>query len=141
MEAHRIGIDEQRRELLDESEARGEGEDLSALLRILIDPLTHKLDSPSGRAYLRIQAQGLGNETMRPATRTMVQRIGRIFARFEGTSSNRYRERFGILLLFHALADRARQEENGGATRADREDFVSALSASLTGLYSSALES
>ena len=40
-------------------------------------PLASKLDDRSGRAYLRIQAQGLSNESMRPATRTVVQRIGR----------------------------------------------------------------
>jgi AcrR family transcriptional regulator len=135
VDAHRAGIDEERRVLLEESEARGQGEDLSTLLRILIEPLARKLDSPSGRAYLRIQAQGLGNEKMRPATRVMVQRIGRIFDRLEGLEPNRYRDRFGILLLFHALADRARQEENGGATRNDRKLFERALSESLHGLY------
>ena len=73
VDEHREEIDGRRRALLEEREAEGRGEDLAALIEILIAPLASKLDSPSGRAYLRIQAQGLSNETMRPATRTVSQ--------------------------------------------------------------------
>jgi len=133
--SHREGIDERRRELLEERESEGRGDELAALIEILVVPLASKLDDPSGRAYLRIQAQGLSNETMRPATRTVVQRIGHSLGSLDEGTRDPYRGRFALLLLFHALADRARQEEAGRARRADRSAFVNSLSRSLEGLF------
>ena len=46
-----------------------------------------------------------------------------------------YRDRFGLLLLFHALADRAEQETAGRVRRGDRAEFVAALSRSLGALF------
>lgn len=135
VDRHREQIDDLRMALLAEREAEGRGEELAALIEILVEPLAAMLDEPSGRAYLRIQAQGLGNETMRPATRTLVQRIGRRLGSLNQSAADPYRGRFALLLLFHALADRAQQEETGRARRGDRGDFVSSLSEALTGLF------
>ncbi len=135
VDVHREAIDDRRRELLAEREAEGRGGDLAALIEILVAPLASKLDDPSGRAYLRIQAQGLSNETMRPATRTVVQRIGRSLGSLDESALDPYRGRFALLLLFHALADRAEGEESGRAKRADRSAFVASLSRSLVGLF------
>ena len=43
--------------------------------------------------------------------------------------------RFAVLLLFHALADRARLEESGEAERDDRPRFLIALKQALHGIY------
>lgn len=134
VDRHRSEIDEERRALLASSEADGHEPDLAAYLNILLEPLCQKLDNPSGRAYLRIQAEGLHNEAMRPATRTVISRIGRLLSGLDRPKPTPYLDRFATLLLFHALADRARQEEVGQATRADRGPFVAALSQSLVGL-------
>jgi AcrR family transcriptional regulator len=131
---HRFEIDEQRRERLAASEAQGHEADLSELMGILIEPLCQKLDNPSGRAYLRIQAEGLHNEAMRPATRIVISRIVRVLGGLDDPRPTPYLDRFATLLLFHALADRARQEEAGNATRSDRAPFVAALRQSLIGL-------
>jgi AcrR family transcriptional regulator len=134
VDRHRAEIDEARHALLAASEAKRREPDLAAYLDILLEPLGQKLDDPSGRAYLRIQAEGLHNEAMRPATRLVISRIGRIIGGLDRPKPTPYLDRFATLLLFHALADRARQEEVGNATRADRSPFIKALSQSLIGL-------
>ncbi len=134
---HRIEIDDRRAELLEKAEKDGVDGDFGTLLSILVDPLAAKLDSPAGRAYLRIQAQGLTNSEMRPATRSLIGRIGRHLDELEPTArTTSHRGRFALLLLFHALADRAGQESSGRARRADRAAFVAELSSSLRGLMS-----
>ena len=135
VDRHRGEIDDRRRDLLEEREAEGRGEELAALIEILVTPLASKLDDPSGRAYLRIQAQGLSNDTMRPATRTVVDRIGESLESLDEGARDPFRGGFALILLFHALADRARQEESGCAKRADRGAFVTSLSRSLEGLF------
>ncbi len=163
VESHREQLDERREELLaqhaqaDQRKQTNQADELIALLEILIVPLAEKLDSASGRAYLRIQAEGLSHTEMRPATRTLSQRIGRQLGAFGdlggmGDSGgvggsdaekqptphqplrDKHREGFTILLLFHALADRARLEEKAKASRADRKAFVESLTRSMTGL-------
>lgn len=136
VDVHREEIDARRAELLEKAEADGTDGDFGTLLSILVDPLAAKLDSPSGRAYLRIQAQGLTNADMRPATRSLVGRIGRHLGALESDADAPHRARFALLLLFHALADRAGQESAGRARRADRAEFVAALTRSLKGLFS-----
>lgn len=148
VDAHRSEIDDLRAERLAAMESDSTDPDLVTLIAALVEPLAAKLDSPSGRAYLRIQAQGLSNDKMRPATRDLVGRISRHLRRvegdahrdtaadLEGTAENAYRGRFALLLLFHALADRARYEETSRSKRADRSDFVRALSRSIEGLFS-----
>jgi len=133
---HREEIDARRAELLEKAEAEGTDGDFATLLSILVDPLAAKLDTPAGRAYLRIQAQGLTNAEMRPATRSLVGRIGRHLGALESNDGTPHRGRFALLLLFHALADRASQESGGRARRADRDEFVAALTRSLHGLFS-----
>ncbi len=135
VDGHRAQIDEQRRALLEEREAEGRGDQLSSLIEILVAPLASKLDDPSGRAYLRIQAQGLSSETMRPATRTVVRRIGQSLGSLDRDTDDPYRGRFALLLLVHSLADRAREEEAGRGRRTDRSAFVASLSRSLEGLF------
>ena len=72
---------------------------------------------------------------MRPATRSVVQRISKHLGGTAGAPADSHRRHFGVLLLFHALADRARQEEKGTATRGDRAVFVTALEDALLGLF------
>jgi AcrR family transcriptional regulator len=140
VDAHRREIDEERQRLFEESEAEGRGEELASLIRILVNPLASKLDDPAGRAYLRIQAQGLIHDTMRPATRTLVQRIGKSLGALNSKGNpnggDPYRNRFALLLLFHTLADRAREEEGGRIRRGDREEFVRSLGRAIEGLFS-----
>jgi AcrR family transcriptional regulator len=134
VDGHRSEIDDARDALLASLEAKDREPDLAQVLEVLVEPLCQKLDDPSGRAYLRIQAESLHNEAMRPATRRVVSRIGRIIGGLDHPKPTPYLDRFATLLLFHALADRARQEEVGNATRADRRPFIEALRQSLIGL-------
>jgi len=135
VDVHREEIDARRAELLEKAFADGTDGDFATLLSLLVDPLAAKLDSPAGRAYLRIQAQGLTNAEMRPATRALVGRIGGHIGALETDEAAPHRSRFALLLLFHALADRADQEASGRARRADRAEFVAALTRSLHGLF------
>lgn len=145
VDGHRREIDARRQALLDEHAAQARPDDLASMIEILLAPLAAKLDSPSGRDYLRIQAQGLRDETMRPATRVVVQRIGASLGKRprekpqaleHGDRNTPYRDRFALLLLFHALADRARQEEAGRKRPGRRAEFVAALARALEGLFS-----
>lgn len=135
LDDHRREIDQGRAALLTAAEAEGAGQDLTRLTEILVEPLAAKLDSPSGRAYLQIQAQGLGHAEMRPATRSLVRRIGRQIAPVEG--GDPHQARLALLLLLHALADRAREESARRASRADRSAFVETLTRSLRALLAS----
>jgi len=135
VDGHRAEIDDHRAELLAKAEADGTDADLSNLMSILVDPLAAKLDSPSGRAYLQIQAQGLSNAEMRPATRSLIQRMGHQLGQLNNEGNDPHRGRFALLLLFHALADRASQETSGRARRSDRAEFVAALTRSLRGVF------
>jgi hypothetical protein len=86
-----------------------------------MEPLAAELDDPSGYAYLRIQAQQLRrSEKMHPATRLMTMRISQaLWSRTE--ERDPLADHFSVLLLFGALADRAREEAAGGADASDRE--------------------
>lgn len=130
---HRSQIDGRRAQLL--QEFGGPDPDLETLIGFLVEPLAAKLDDTSGRAYLQIQAQGLSNDKMRPATRSLVQRIGRHLRPLGDGQADPYRGRFAVLLLFHALADRAEAEQAGRVRRSDRPAFVASLSRSIEGLF------
>ncbi len=134
---HREEIDARRAELLEKADADGLDGDFGTLMSILVDPLAAKLDTPGGRAYLQIQAQGLTNAEMRPATRSLIRRIGTHLGALEDGAEDAYRGRFALLLLFHALADRAAQETARRTKRADRAAFVAGLSRSLAGILGS----
>jgi AcrR family transcriptional regulator len=129
---HQTEIDAARRDLLDEDEEQGRERDLDALLRVLVEPLAAKLDVPSGRAYLQIQAQRITPDALLPATRVMATRISRALepVRPDATS-----QRLVTLLLFHSLADRARQEETDREPSVDRAAFVRKLTRALRALY------
>jgi hypothetical protein len=77
----------------------------------------------------------LSSETMRPATRLVVQRISRSLGHLGVSKQDPHISRFALLLLFHALADRAQQEQLGRARKADRADFKTSLSQSIEGLF------
>jgi AcrR family transcriptional regulator len=130
--AHLDGIDRRRREMLDDQEQSGDVHDLGQLLRTLIDPLTEKLDDPSGRAYLQIQVRDKTRLEMRPATRLMTTRIARALGR---DVPSELAERFSVVLLFGALAERAEQEAAGEAGPHDRAEFVDGLSRALLGVF------
>jgi AcrR family transcriptional regulator len=67
VERHQAEIDAARRLLLDSDEEEGRSHDLSALLHVLVAPLAAQLDTPSGRAYLQIQARRSTSDTLHPA--------------------------------------------------------------------------
>lgn len=129
LDRHLAAIDARRAQML---ETADDG-DLEALLDVLVLPLVEKLDDASGRAYLRIQAQqpssGAG---MRPATRRMSARIRRAL---DAPNADPLRDRFAVLLLFNALADRTRREEEGEASPRSRRRFASSLSRAIRGIY------
>lgn len=130
--AHLDSIDRRRREMLDDQEQRDDSHNLVLLLRTLIDPLTEKLDDPSGRAYLQIQARHTTRLEMRPATKLMTTRIKRALGREAPTA---LAERFSVVLLFGALAERAEQEASGVAGAHDRAEFVDGLTRALLGVF------
>ena len=136
VDTHRGEIDDRRRELLEQLEGAESEAELSTLIAILVEPLAAKLDDPSGRAYLRIQAQGLTNDKMRPATQSLVLRIRRHLVALDGERDDPFRDRFALLLLFHALADRAHAEESSSNRRGARRDFVESLIRSIEALFS-----
>lgn len=131
---HRSEIDDRRAALLEGF--GGEEPDLETLIGFLVEPLAAKLDDASGRAYLQIQAQGLSNDEMRPATRSLVERIGRHMRPLDDGQPDAYRGRFAVLLLFHALADRAEAEQAGRVRRNDRPAFIASLTRAIEGLFS-----
>lgn len=134
VDRHRGEIDDRRRALLAAAEASDAEPDLEALVRILVEPLAGRLDDASGRAYLRIQAQGLTNDKMRPATRSLMRRIGEHIGSIDHAPEapeSPHLARFALLLLFHALADRAEAETAGRVRRSERDGFVRALTRSL----------
>lgn len=145
VESHREQLDDRREELLSQHTRESHADELRSLLSILIVPLAEKLDSASGRAYLRIQAEALSHSAMRPATRTLSKRIQKELAHLSRGNQNNasatkqslpneHRNNFATLLLFHSLADRARQEEKNQASQSDQKAFVESLSRAMAGL-------
>jgi AcrR family transcriptional regulator len=132
VERHQREIDERRRALLAEHERSGEGEDLHALLQMLVAPLAEKLDDASGRAYLQIQTQRVTRDGLYPATRSLAKRIS---AAVGGSPRDPLRDRFAVLLLFQALAERARDEAAGRPQPKSRRTFTRSLVSALHGLY------
>jgi AcrR family transcriptional regulator len=126
---HIDAIDEQRRQRLAEA---GERATLEALLGVLVGPLVAQLDDARGRDYLLIQAQrGPTRGRERPATRALMRRIHEALG---GGGSDPLANRFVVLLLFSALADRARTPEARRPTPAESEAFERSLVRALAGL-------
>jgi AcrR family transcriptional regulator len=132
LEKHQKPLDDRRREMLDRQERSGNTTDLRELVRILVEPLLQELDDASGRAYVQIQAQLEPREpTPLPATHIMLHRIR--LALGGGTPAPRraMRDHLVSLLLFSAMASRARSEERGAAKAEDRLLFASELMGSI----------
>jgi len=134
LDRHQDVIDERRRVLLDDQERAGAMHDLDGLMAVLVQPVAAELDSPSGRAYLRIQAERLRERSLRPATRLLSTRISRSLG-WDPERSDPLADRFVALLLFVALADRAREEVSGQAKKKGRKPFVTGLMRALLGIF------
>ncbi len=134
LDPHLGEVDGHRRELLDALEAEGEG-NLAALVRVLVEPLAAKLDDASGRCFLRIQAE-LAPQQARPgpSTRRLMRLVGRALAGDLPEPVVRSRGDLAQLLLFPALAERARRESGRRATRSDRALFTEGLIDALVGV-------
>lgn len=132
IDRHRQEIDSRREALLAALDAPAAKEDLRSLLRVLVGPLAELLDHPAGRDYLQIQARCLSLDSMRPATRRLVERIARALGAHPPKAG---RTRLVVLLLFHALADRAASEVRDPSTSSTREAFVEELIDALGRLY------
>ena len=139
LERHIAEIDTRRAALLDGLDLAGDV-GLDALARVLVLPLAERLDDRSGRCYLRIQAAlvpGLGRP--HPATARL---IARFTERLEGSLPTRVAETRGRLLpalVFTALADRARLEEQERKLQRERALFVETLIDAVVGILASPL--
>ena len=132
VERHQRAIDTRRRALLEEQDTRNQEDTLGDLLHVLVMPLVEKLGDASGRAYLCIQAQRLTRDGLLPATRDLARRITRSV---DAPAPDRLRDRFVVLLLFQALADRCRAEDLGSPQPRSRAAFARSLVRALHGLY------
>lgn len=133
IEPQQQAIDARRRALLD---GLGEGkDDLRALARVLVLPLAERLDEPVGRRYLRLQARMTpGRDAVHPASAELVARVHRVVGARLPRAVARTRGELVQLMLFPALAERARREEEGSATRRDRRAWVEALVDAVVGI-------
>jgi hypothetical protein len=69
---------------------------------------------------------------LHPATRSLARRISATLGK---VAPDPLRDRFAVLLLFQALADRARAEAAGNPQPKSRKAFASSLVRALHGLY------
>lgn len=136
LDRHHAEIDARRGALLDGLEL-SDDDALDALARVLVLPLAEKLDDRSGRCYLRIQA------SLQPFTSRLHPATSRLVARFaeklEAVLPQRIAETRGRLLpllVFPALAERARLEERQRGARAERALFVENLVDAVVGILS-----
>jgi AcrR family transcriptional regulator len=128
VEQHRIGLDQRREQMFDQLEAGG-ALTVTALVRVLVEPLADQLDDPRGRAFLSIQAQRFQRprpviDAPRPVVYRFLSLIGtrEIPREVAGLVTE-----FGRILVFGALGLRARVEAEGGAAALDRRAFVDHL--------------
>jgi len=126
---HQQEVDGRRRALLDGQGPGLETADLPQLIEILVEPLVVQLDTASGRDYLQIQTQRRERDPLLPATEELAARIERV----RSGPADPTLDGFVVLLLFNALAERARQESS--RRREGREAFVAALIGALGRLY------
>jgi hypothetical protein len=128
VESHRVELDRRRDAGFDRLEEAGDAS-VESLVRALIEPLAHELDDERGRDFLSIQAQLMlrpsGPPTVpRPLVLRMIRLLG---GRDVGGPIGRLVSDFGQLLVFNALARRARAEASGEALAVDRTTFVDEL--------------
>ncbi len=131
VDRHQREVDAVRRARLD---ALGPDADLPALLGVLVEPLAAKLDEARGRDYLQIQTQRREPDPFLPATRELAARLETVL----GDEPRGLRNQFVVLLLFHALAERARAETADSTPEPPRDAFVAELVAALHGIYAGA---
>ena len=124
---HLEAIDTERRARLDALELDGDAS-LTSLVGVLVEPLAERLDSDSGRAFLQIQAQIPPHERpAMPAARRLAALVGRGLGQGFPAEIAVLRGDSAQLLLFPALAERARREATDRAAREDRALFVENL--------------
>jgi len=132
---HMTELDLRRGAMLDALEA-ADALTLPNLMRALVSPLAERLDHASGRCFLRIQAQGRHADAARnPAARRLVGLIEAAMRDALPAAVARARGEFIYLLLFPALAERARAEEERrakGPRALFERDLVDALVGILT---------
>lgn len=128
LDHHQREIDIVRGRMLDRVERSKADATLRDLVEILVTPLVHELESPGGRAYVRIQAQ-LEPTRLRPMpeTRRLMTRMGQVLGSVGSAAEVATRSLFATILLFHALAHRARDEEGGVEHVLERDSFAAAL--------------
>lgn len=134
LEPQMKAVDARRRQLLDALPA-AESDAVRALVRVLVLPLAEKLDDASGRRFLRIQARLVPRKgPVNPAAAELVRRVHRELRSRMPASLARTRGELVQLMLFPALAERARREEESRSTRRDRRAFVGALVDAVAGI-------
>jgi len=134
LEPHQQAIDAQRRELLD-ALTPGGPDPLRALTRVLVLPLAERLDEPAGRRFLRLQARlALRQDPIHPASTELVKRMRRVVHKRLPAALARTRGELVQLMLFPALAERARREEEKPGSRRERRAWVEALIDAVVGI-------
>jgi AcrR family transcriptional regulator len=134
LEPHQAAIDARRQELLD-ALAPDRAGDLRALTRVLVLPLAERLDDAAGRRMLRLQARMTPrHDAVQPATGALVARVNRAVGKRLPPSVARTRGELVQLMLFPALAERARREEEKRSSRRDRRAWVEALIDAVVGI-------
>lgn len=145
-EKHRGSIEEERRRLLDLTEARGI--DLRGVVDALVLPLAKKLDDPDGGVYyLRMMAQdrgrptkGISRETpLRGETKRALARLAEVAPALSAEAS-RARTILVFGLLFHGLADFSTQypvQRRRKQYAMDRDVFIESLTRALVAILGS----
>jgi AcrR family transcriptional regulator len=131
---HMEPLDGERRARLDALELAGDTR-LVSLVRTLVEPLAERLGTQSGCAFLRIQAQ-ISPEARHatPAGRRLAALVGRGLDLSLPTQLARMRGEAAQLLLFPALAERARHEAATPTDTLHRALFVENLVDVLLGM-------
>ncbi len=131
---HLEEIDVQRQALLNELEPMTTA-GLRDLLTVLVRPLAAKLDTASGRCFLRLQAQGGPKDLVPwPATARLVALVKKATGGWMPRAISQQRADLLQLLLFPALATRASLEEQKGRAARGRALFVENLIDALVGI-------
>jgi len=135
LEPHLSAIDDERAHALGTLDASAS---LRALLGVLVEPLAARLDEPAGRAFLRVQAD-LAPQRLRanPAAHHLLERMALTLGERLEPAIARARGELVQLLLFPALAERARREQDDPACVAQRTLFIENLIDALFGLLQS----
>ena len=140
LDRHQVVLDEMRMDALIELSRSG-SVTIEALLRIVIESLASRLDSPSGRSFLAIQRNRLVESddfwSFRSKTMQLVAAEAEAMLDAQGFDEMERNERIRLAtqLVMHRLADRSREESTGTTTPrgAVIETLVSAATSILSG--------